>query len=471
MTSVHAFGDELSRLDAVATAELVRGRQVSVEEVVAAAIDRAKAVQPELNAIAAEDYDRALDTARRASTHGALAGVPTFIKDGTDLAGLPTRQGSEALRDARPAATTHPIAQQLLDMGPIALGKSTLPEFGFTPSTEFPDGTATRNPWNTGRSAGGSSGGAGALVAAGVVPLAHGQDGGGSVRIPAACHGLVGLKPTRGRLLPDPHAKLLPVKIVADGVLTRTVRDTAAYYAEAELRYRSTKMAPLGDVTRPLDRPLRIGASLHTPVDTEIDGPTRETFADTVTLLESLGHRVEELPLPVDQEFADDFIHYWAMLCFAVQRAGAKLYDPSFRREDLLDVTDGLAARFRRDWKRTPGAIRRLRRSNAAFVAAMGGCDVILTPTLAHLPPEIGWLGTALPYDTLFPRVGRWVAFSPLANATGAPAISLPLGHDPATNLPVGMMLSGRYGDDGLLLRLALQLEAAEPFPTLAAQD
>ena len=146
MTSVHAFGDELSRLDAVATADLVRAGELSATETVAAAIERAKAVDPELHAVAAEDYDRALDAARRAGTHGGLAGVPTFIKDGTDVAGIPTRQGSEALRGAAPAKATPPIAQQLLDMGPIALGKSTLPEFGFTPSTEFPDGTATRNP-------------------------------------------------------------------------------------------------------------------------------------------------------------------------------------------------------------------------------------------------------------------------------------------------------------------------------------
>lgn len=467
MSSVHAFGGELSRLDAVATAALVRARRVSPEEVVAAAIERAELVDGQLHAIATPDFDRALDAARRASTHGALAGVPTFIKDGTDVAGLPTRQGSASLRGASPAKATHPIAQQLLDMGTIALGKSTLPEFGFTPSTEFPDGSATANPWNTGRSAGGSSGGSAALVAAGVVPIAHGQDGGGSVRIPAACNGLVGLKPTRGRLLPAPEDRLLPVKIVADGVLTRTVRDTIAYYREAELRFRPTGMAPIGDVT-PIDRPLRIGASLHTPIDTEIDEATREAFADAVTLLESLGHRVEELPLPIEQEFADDFVHYWAMLCYVVQHQGAKLYDPSFDRHALLPVTQGLAARFRRDWKRTPGAIRRLRRSNADFVAGMSGCDVVLTPTLAHLPPELGWLGVDLPYETLFPRVERWVTYSPLANATGAPAISLPLGHDPASNLPVGMMFSGRFGDDALLLRLALQLEAAEPFPTLA---
>ncbi|MEZ5138620.1 MAG: amidase family protein [Acidimicrobiales bacterium] len=186
------------------------------------------------------------------------------------------------------------------------------------------------------------------------------------------------------------------------------------------------------------------------------------------TLLESLGHRVEEVPLSLDERFAGDFVHYWAMLCYAVRRGGARLYDPSFDPSRLLPVTHGLADRVRRDWRRTLGTIRRLRASGAGFEAAQRGCDVLLTPTLAHLPPDLGWLGVDAPYEVLFPRVERWVSFTPLANATGAPAISLPLGHDPATNLPVGTMLSGRMGDDGLLVRLALQLEAAEPFPSLA---
>jgi amidase len=362
VTIAHAFTDELSALDAVATAERVRAKELTPAEVVAAAIERAKAVNPELNAIATEDYERALATAGRAGTHGAFAGVPTFIKDGTDVAGLATREGSDAFDRAGPAKATAPIAQQLFDMGTVNLGKSTLPEFGFTASTEFPDGTATHNPWNLGRSAGGSSGGAGALVAAGVVPIAHGQDGGGSIRIPAACHGLVGLKPTRGRLLPDPNAKLLPVKIVADGVLTRTVRDTAAYYREAELRYRSPKLPRLGDLTRPVDRSLRIGTFLETPTGATIDPATRRTYEATMSVLEDLGHRLEPLEAPVDAQFAEDFVHYWAMLAAAVQRFGHKLYEPTFDRTKLTMLTDGLAAHFRSHWARTPGVIRRLQR-------------------------------------------------------------------------------------------------------------
>ncbi len=467
MTAAHAFTDDLSRLDAVGTADAVRAREVSPEEVVAAAIERSKAVTPELNAVAAEDYERALATARRETTTGPFAGVPIFIKDGTDVAGLPTRNGSEALANIAPAKATAPIAQQLFDLGTINLGKSRLPEFGFIPSTEFPDGTATHNPWNLNRTPGGSSGGAAAMVAAGVVPIAHAQDGGGSTRIPATCNGLVGLKPTRGRLLPDPHARLLPVKIVFDGVLTRTVRDTAAYYREADLRYRSSKLKPLGDTNRPNTRPLRIGTFTATPTGAVLDAPTQRVFDETVALLEGLGHRVEPVHLPIDEQFVVDFIRYWSLLVYAVDHGGKLLYDKTFDATKLTPVTHGLAAHFSSDRKGIVGTIRRLRASTATWESAMGSLDVVLTPTVAQLPPELGHLSSALPYDVVFPRVIDWLGFPPLANANGAPAISLPMGHDAATNLPVGMMFSGHFGDDGLLLRLALQLEAARPFPSL----
>ena len=340
MTSAHAFTDDLSRLDAVATAEAVRAKEVTPEEVVAAAVERVKAVNPDLNAVAAEDYDRALAAARRAGTTGPFAGVPTFIKDGTDVAGLPTRNGTEALANVAAAKHTAPIAQQLFDMGAIGLGKSRLPEFGFIPSTEFPDGTSTHNPWNLDRTPGGSSGGAAALVAAGVVPIAHAQDGGGSTRIPAACNGLVGHKPTRGRLLPDPHGKLLPVKIVFDGVVTRTVRDTAEYYQQADRRYRSKNLKPLGDTSTPIDRSLRVGTFTATPTGAVLDGPTQRVFDETVALLEELGHRVEPVQLPIDEQFVVDFIRYWAMLVYAVDHGPPA---PGLDRD--LRGGDGIARR------------------------------------------------------------------------------------------------------------------------------
>lgn len=195
---LHAFRDDvLASHDAVALAALIARREISAQEACAAAVARAEAVGA-LGAVACADYARALQRAGHPSP-GPLSGVPTFVKDNVDVAGLPTRHGSAAV-PAHPARQDGPFVRQFLDQGLIPLGKSRLPEFGFNATTEFADGAPpTRNPWHTGHSSGASSGGAAALVAAGVVPIAHANDGGGSIRIPAACCGLVGLKPSRGR--------------------------------------------------------------------------------------------------------------------------------------------------------------------------------------------------------------------------------------------------------------------------------
>ncbi len=471
MTSrtAHAFGsDALGDHDGVALAELIRTKDLSPREVVAAAVERAQAVDPAIGAIAAYSFDAALEASTDAVS-GAFGGVPTFIKDQFDVAGLPTRYGSEAFEGAKPATTTAEVAQQMFDMGMVCLGKSTLPEFGLTASTEFPHDAPTRNPWNTDRSAGGSSGGAAALVAAGVVPLAHGADGGGSIRVPAACCGLVGLKASRGRLVEAPDMRRMPVRIANEGVLSRTVRDTVTFFSEAEKRFRNPDLRPIGTPAGAPGRRLRIGAISEAPTGVDIDDPTRGVFADTLELLEDLGHDVEPLAPPVSHQFADDFIHYWSMMAFAISVGGKRLFDPCFERDRLTDVSKGLARRFRSRLAATPGALRRLRRSGADYELLFGGLDIVLSPTVAHLPPPIGYLGTDLDFDTLFPRVEQWVAFTPWANAAGAPSISIPLGRDEATNLPVGMLFGASRGEDGLLLELAAEIEATRPWPTLAA--
>lgn len=466
--SIHAFTDQTARMDAVALAAAVRSRQLHPREVVESAIARAHAVDPLLRAVAAADYERALASGN-GSAHGPFAGVPTFVKDMIDVAGVATRWGTRALDGVRPATKTTGIAQQMFDMGMVCLGKTTLPEFGLTPSTEFPHDEPTRNPWNLDRSAGGSSGGAAALVAAGVVPIAHGADGGGSIRIPAACCGLVGLKPSRGRLLSRPETSRMPVNIVVDGVLTRSVRDTAFYFAEAEKRFRNPRLEPMGHVTAPPGRRLRIGALLDSPSGFAVDAVTRQTFELTVALLEDLGHRIEPMPPPVSARFGDDFVHYYGLIAFAVRNAGKRLYGPSFDKAKLTDLTLGLAALFRKRILRTPGAVLRLRRSSREYAALFERYDIVLSPTVGQVTPPVGHLGMGLPFDVLFPRVREWVGYTPLANATGTPAISLPLGFDVEKHLPVGMMFSAAHGKDALLLQLALEIEEAKPWPSLAS--
>ena len=198
---IHSFSDDiLADLDGVGLATLIKNKAVSPTEVVEATIERAKKVAPQLNAIVTDCFEKSLAAAKQPLS-GFFAGVPTFIKDLTHIEGMRTYFGTEALANVAPSIKTDPIAQQIFDQGFIHLGNSSLPEFGFTCSTEFPNSDPTCNPWNLNYSVGGSSGGAAALVAAGVVPIAHTADGGGSTRIPAACCGLVGLKGSRGRLL------------------------------------------------------------------------------------------------------------------------------------------------------------------------------------------------------------------------------------------------------------------------------
>ncbi|MBL4683683.1 MAG: amidase [Nannocystaceae bacterium] len=468
VTTTHAFTDDaLANHDAVALAALVRDGTLSAHEVATAAVARARAADATLNAVVLDVYDAAIARSA-ASCSGPFAGVPTFIKDMIDVEGLPTRFGSEAFRAAAPAKRTDPLAAQMFEMGMLCLGKSTMPEIGLVPSTEFPGREPTRNPWNLERTAGGSSGGAAALVAAGVVPIAHTADGGGSTRIPAACCGLVGMKPTRGRLIPSANTGKQIVSIVVDGVVTRSVRDTALYYAEAEKRHRNPALKPIGNVDRPLDRPLRIATMTSLAGRGRLDEATQREFDATVVLLESLGHTLVPFEPAIDERLAEDFIVYWSLMAFAVTRGGKYTLGPSFERNQLTDVTRGLARRFKRNIAKAPGAIYRLRKSAAIHAKAFADFDVVLTPTLAQFSPPLGYLGMDLPYEVSFPRVEEWVCFTPYANAAGTPSLSLPLGHDEETNLPVGMLFGGHHGDERLLLELALQLEQAQPWRTLA---
>lgn len=458
--------DLLADHDAVALAGLLAQNQVSAAELVDAAIARAEAVEGSINAIAASDFDRARSRART-DLDGALAGVPTFIKDMTPVAGLRTGCGSDSMAESAPATANAPIVDMFESFGMINLGKSSLPEYGLTCSTEFPDAPPTRNPWNLGHSVGGSSGGSSALVAAGVVPVAHAADGGGSIRIPAAACGLVGLKASRDRIIEAPTDNMMPVKIGASGVVTRSVRDTCAVMAAAEEFHHHPSLPLIGLVDRPLDRQLRIGFLTESPLDITVDEPTVAAVHDAAALAESLGHDVEEMEVPVPATFADDFLLYWAVLALAIQRGGRKVIHPDFDARGLTDFTNGLAGHAKRNPHKVPGAIRRLRQSGRLFNAGLGHRDVIISPTVSHLPPPIGFLGMEQSFETLIPRVLGWASFTALANATGAPGISLPLSHDATTNLPIGVHFGARLGQERLLLELALQLEAAKPFRQL----
>ena len=467
MRRVHAFGDDaLGELDAVGLADAVRAGRVGRAEVIEAAIARTEAVNPALNGLAYEAFQQARAAAKADPASGPFSGVPTFVKDNVDVAGQPTMRGADAWVPFDAAADGE-FTRVYLATGVNPLGKTQMSEFGFSASAEHPRLGAVRNPWDTDYTAGASSSGSGAFVAAGVVPIAHANDGGGSIRIPASCNGLVGLKPSRGRLPLDPELRRMPVGIVANGVLTRSVRDTAAFYREAERIWRNPKLAPIGDVTQPGRQRLRIAAVTRS-VRRESSPQVRELTLKSAALLEELGHRVEYVDdHPVPASFVDDFVLYWGFLALVQVRTGRRLFGDTFDRTRLDSLTLGLQRHTSRNIHRLPLAIvrlRGLRRRTARFFRTY---DVVLTPTVADETPRIGYLAPT-DYQQVIDRLVDWVAFTPMQNVTGEPAISLPLAQS-AEGMPAGMMLSADLGQEALLLELAYELEEARPWARIQA--
>ncbi|HEX4252140.1 MAG TPA: amidase [Pseudonocardia sp.] len=458
MTRVHAFGDDaLGDHDAVGLAALIRRGEISPAEAAKAALARANQVDPTLRAV-----EYTADEPTPGSADGPFAGVPTYVKDNADVRGMPTGHGSAAFR-AKPAGHTGAFAEQLLSTGVAVLGKSRLPEFGFNASTEFMDAEPTRNPWDPEYSSGASSGGAAALVASGVVPIAHANDGGGSIRIPAACCGLVGLKPTRGRHVDAEQSRTLPIKIISEGLVTRSVRDTATFFAAAERHWRNPALPPLGLVEGPAERRLRIGLLIESLGGIRTDEATRAAVTDTARALEGLGHEVTPVSLPVDEAFVRDFTTYWGLLAFLASTFGRRTFDPSFDPGKLDGLSTGLRQLYRRHLHRTPAMLYRLAGVKRAYARMFQRHEVVLAPVLAHTTPRLGTLSPRVPFDELLDRLVRYVAFTPLNNVAGSPAISLPTGAT-AGGLPIGVQLSASHGDERTLLELAFALEQTRPW-------
>jgi amidase len=469
MRHVHAFTDDaLGELDAVGMVDALRSGAVSAGELVDAAIGRTEAVNPQLNGLAHETFDRARALAAAAADRtGYFDGVPTYIKDNVDVEGMPTMQGTDAW-EPRPHPRHGDFARFFLATGLVPLGKTQLSEFGFSASAEHPRIGAVRNPWDTDYTAGASSSGSGAFVAAGVVPMAHANDGGGSIRIPAACNGLVGLKPSRGRLPLDKMSRQMPVRIVNDGVLTRSVRDTAAFYREAERIWRNRALPPIGAVTGASTDRLRV-AVVTRSLKRDCSPGVRDQTLRTAALLEDLGHRVDYLDgHPIPAKFADDFVLYWASLAMALVKSGRRTFGSSFDRSKLDNLTLGLDRHATRNLHRLPLAISRLGRTRKVTARFFQDYDVLLTPTLAEETPPIGHLDPTADYEQVIDRLVDWAAFTPLQNATGEPAVSLPLGQS-ADGMPMGMMLAAPIGHERRLLGLAYELEEARPWPRIQA--
>lgn len=454
--------DALGDLDAIALASRIRSRDITAQEALDAAIARAERVNPQLNfiATAAYDYARARLGQRLA---GPFAGVPTLIKDLMPMTGVPTKFGSRAFANYVPTEQP-PYMDALLAAGLAPFGKSTTPEFGLTATTEPLLGGATRNPWDTSRSSGGSSGGAAVAVAARVVPVAHASDGGGSIRIPASCNGLVGLKPSRGRSVSGGRADS-GIDISVNGCVSRSVRDTAAWLAATEQTGDGATFTPLGAVNGPSTHRLRVSVDIPNALGNEPDPEVRGAVEAAAALCRSLGHEIREARPPFDgRQFSEDFILLWAAGAAEVVALVESQAGEGAPLDQLLEpLTLDLAAHYReRGPEALEAAIGRLREVEARYETFFGETDIYLTPVLAKPPVPLGQIAGSLGIAA-FNTLTDYVGYTPLQNVAGAPAISLPLGWS-SGGLPIGVHFAAAKGQERRLLELAYELEQAQPW-------
>lgn len=354
-----------------------------------------------------------------------------------------------------------PHAEAVLDAGFVVLGKTNTPEFGLVATTESAALGVCRNPWDLARSAGGSSGGAAAAVAAGMVPIAQASDGGGSIRIPAACNGVFGLKPSRGRNRAAPPTR--PVDISVKHAVSRSVRDAAAYTVIAQRTDAGAPYAPLDFVSAPSPRRLQIGFFTKDAFGEEADPEVKRALESTATLCGDLGHEV--LPVDFDLEgepFFEHFLNLWASIpAGIVAQTEARGLDPG---ELLEPVTLGLAERFAQAPEDAiPAAVAFLEGYDARIDARFAPFDVLLCPVLREPPLPLGVIAGTLPFDRAFEPMISYVGYTPMWNATGHPGMSVPLAWS-RDGLPIGSQFIAGRGEERTLLELAYELEAARPW-------
>jgi amidase len=464
--------DDLAFLSAVELGALLRERRLSALEVTEAALRRIEAADPQLGAFVDVDGDRALAQARAlpAADRRLFAGVPTAIKANTPAAGLVMDYGSPLLAGHRASHDAH-LVRRLRDEGFVILGSTKTPEFGILPTTEPRAHGPARNPWDLGRTPGGSSGGAAAAVAAGLLPIAHGNDGGGSIRIPAACCGLVGLKPSRGRVSRGPDAG--DSLLVCDGVLTRTVHDTAtaldalAGYEAGDASWAPPPDLPFSTVVGRDPGHLRIHVVVDNPIGDPPDTENLAAVAAIGDVLTELGHEVDAVPadLPGPETLPLFETVYAANIALSVahaqllagrQAAPGELEPLTRAMIEQAEATTAVAYL---------GTVALLQAVGRRVIALWADCDVMLVPALAQRPPAIGAITGEGGMDAFY----RAVAFAPFAglfNITGQPAITVPAGLG-ADGLPSAVQLVGRPLAEETLLQVARQLEVARPWAQL----
>ncbi|HEX4819786.1 MAG TPA: amidase [Acidimicrobiales bacterium] len=464
------MADDLAWLDATAQAELVRKGDISPLELVEAAIGRIEKVDTELNSVIHHTFDKAIAAAKSAQLpNGPFRGVPFLVKDlyaGTE--GDPMHNGTQVLKDANYVAPYDSwLVQRYRRAGFVITGRTNTPEFGLVPTTEPASHGATHNPWNVAHTPGGSSGGSAAAVSAGLVPVAHASDGGGSIRIPASMCGLVGLKVTRGRITlgPDGDESLVSVH----NVVTRSVRDTAAVLdathgpGPGDAAIAPPPARPYVDELQSDPGVLRVGLMATSPAGA-LHRDCERAVRNAAALLERLGHHVEESHPAVldDPSTAQTFGARWCVQALRTLSATGQLVGRPLTADDVEPITWIMAEAGKGfsglDYANAMSASAAFTRKVAGWWD--GGFDLLLTPTLGAPPPKLGELLNA---EGGAQRVAELVPYTTHFNVTGQPAISLPL-HWNDDGLPIGVQLAAAHGREDLLIRIAAQLEAAAPW-------
>ncbi len=468
--------DELARMDATDQAELVRSGTASPEELVEAAIERIESVNEVVNAVIHPLFDKAREAAAAGPPDGPFTGVPLVNKDlGAAFAGDPLHLGMRLLKEIGFTAPMDSyLAERFRGAGFVTVGKTNTPELGILPTTEPDAYGPTHNPWDTSRSPGGSSGGSAAAVASGMVPIGHANDGGGSIRIPAAACGLVGLKPTRQRISEGPLIGDNMSGLTAELVVSKSVRDTAAVLDAVH------GPAP-GDpyVAPPPERPyveeldadpgkLRVGILTEPPLDAPPDAVVVEAAHEAAGMLEALGHAVaDSAPQGLEGfDIIDSFLTRWmAGQAQILDQFGAQ----SGRKVTEDDVEPLTWALAEEGWRRSAAQYleaiaqhQQISRMIAGWFES--GFDLLLTPTMGELPTPLGTFDDSGPEPiAAIQRAAKTAAFTALYNATGQPAISVPLCWS-EEGLPIGIQLVAPFGGEDVLIRIAAQLERAHPW-------
>ncbi len=463
------LADLLHSTDAVGLSALVKAGEVQPSELLEAAIARVDATNPALNYIAQDCRDRARAQAAQPLPDGPLAGVPFLVKDlGVDIAGVVTGSGSRALPHRAQANST--FMDRADAAGLLTFAKTTTPELGLTVTTESSAHGQTRNPWNRERTTGGSSGGTATAVAVGAVPLAQASDGGGSVRVPASCCGLFGLKPSRGLIPVGPWHIDAWNGLSVIGPISRSVRDAAAFldaFAGPEAGSRVIPARPEGGYTATLARPVpRLKIAIMPMAGFALDADVASAFEDAMGLFSRLGHSVVEARPDIDMRAMNGANINNIAASTASDIAAINALRPTPIDTELLEplVLNWLRMGQAVTAVELQSALNTLSRGAQAMDHFFQQYDILLSPTLAQPPVELGLLSLANPDPESFSAAfGRFCPFASLANMTGTPAITLPLGTS-RDGLPIGIMAQGRFASEGLLLQLAAEIEQAAPW-------